>query len=175
MRNYINCSDVQMEKYLTDLFVEMCNIPAYKGKKKVYFAGPWFTNRAKMCYDYCTNVKKALGKRCKYDVFWPRYMKKCSPQQAFRKDIEELDKADIVIAFISDKDVGTAFEIGYAKAKNIPVVLLVFDETDFESKTNLMLAYAGKAIPISKFDKFLLNELTPDDYIDTDFKWEAIE
>lgn len=164
-----------MQQYLDTLTENVSQVPEYVVKKKIYFAGPWFTERAKMCYDYCTNVKRILGKRCKYNVFWPRYMKKCSPQDAFRKDIEELDNADVVIAFISDKDVGTAFEIGYAKAKNIPIVLLVFDETDFESKTNLMLAYAGNAIPISKFDKFLLNELTPNDYINTDFKWEDVE
>ena len=175
MRKYTNDTIDEIMENLEELFQEVPHPVRPTGKKKLYFAGPWFTDKAKACYDYCTAVSRVLGKRCKYKIFWPRYMKKCKPIEAFEKDIEELDNADVVIAFISDKDVGTAFEIGYAKAKGKPVVLLVYDETCFESKTNLMLAYAGAAISIKNFDKFLLNELTHSDYINTQFHWEVLE
>ncbi len=47
----------------------------------------------------------------------------------FRSDIEAIDAASIVVAWLdgSDVDSGTATEVGYAYAKGIPVVGLVTD------------------------------------------------
>ena len=41
-------------------------------------------------------------------------------QQAF----EEIDKCDLLIAETSDKAIGIGIELGYAKAKNIPIIYL---------------------------------------------------
>ncbi len=41
-------------------------------------------------------------------------------QQAF----SEIDKADLLIAEVSDKAIGIGVEVGYAKAKNKPVIYL---------------------------------------------------
>ena len=39
------------------------------------------------------------------------------------KDLEALDRSDIVFALVDGLDTGTVFEIGYARARGIPVVV----------------------------------------------------
>lgn len=52
-----------------------------------------------------------------------------SKLEIYKKDLEEIEKADVVVAVLDGPDVdsGTAFEIGYAKAKGKPVVGLKTD------------------------------------------------
>ena len=80
---------------------------------------------------------------------------------------------DMLIAFISEKDSGTAFEIGYAKALDKQVVLLCYNEDDFKSTTNIMLAFAADAIiPVSDLPKLLVEDIYTGEqiYINDDWK-----
>ena len=81
----------------------------------------------------------------------------------------------MLIALISRKDVGTAWEIGYAMALGKKIYLVAFDEDCFTSKTNLMLAFSGRCFTIDKLAKFLVEGLDSADYVYIDRKWEEVE
>lgn len=81
--------------------------------------------------------------------------------KTYRNDIEKIEQSDIVLAVLSDKepDSGTIWEIAYAHAKGIPVVL-VTDSTEL----NLMLVGSiDFIIPLSAMNS-LSTDLLVDDY-----------
>ncbi|APH38994.1 nucleoside 2-deoxyribosyltransferase [Methanohalophilus halophilus] len=116
--------------------------------KKIYLAGPLFSEAEKNFNEQLTKRIEIAG----YDVFLPQrdstdtksMRKEQNAAELFRKNSEAIDRADLVIAILdggSDVDSGTAWEIGYAYAKNIPVMGL---RTDFrtlgiEGTVNLMI------------------------------------
>jgi nucleoside 2-deoxyribosyltransferase len=116
--------------------------------KKIYLAGPLFSEAEKNFNEQLTQRIEGAG----YDVFLPQrdstdtknMRKEQDAAELFRKNSEAIDRADLVIAILdggSDVDSGTAWEIGYAYAKNIPVMGL---RTDFrtlgiEGTVNLMI------------------------------------
>ena len=115
-------------------------------KVKMYFAGPWFDEKSKLLMDTVIDIVDILGDYCMYDVYFPMLNKFDTPYEAFKADVKNMCDADISLVFISQKDIGTAFELGYMyndmiNPKNIG--FLTYDETCFDKKTNIMLAYAG--------------------------------
>lgn len=116
--------------------------------KKIYLAGPLFSEAEKIFNEQLTERIESAG----YDVFLPQrdsadtknMRKEQDAAELFRKNTEAIDRADLIIAILdggSDVDSGTAWEIGYAYAKNIPVMGL---RTDFrtlgiEGTVNLMI------------------------------------
>ena len=119
---------------------------------KIYLAGPWFTEKADILEKYAYDVYKASNSS--HEVFRPRTDGKDTPFETFMGNIEAIVNCDLVLAQISEKDVGTAFEIGYARALCKDIVLVGFNEKDFERKTNLMLAFAAdQCITIDKLYK----------------------
>jgi len=116
--------------------------------KKIYLAGPLFSEAEKRFNEQLTQRIEAAG----YDVFLPQRdstdtestRKQQDSAELFRKNSEAIDRAGLVIAILdggSDVDSGTAWEIGYAYAKTIPVIGL---RTDFrtlgvEGTVNLMI------------------------------------
>ncbi|ADE37146.1 nucleoside 2-deoxyribosyltransferase [Methanohalophilus mahii] len=116
--------------------------------KKIYLAGPLFSEAEKNFNEQLTQRIEGAG----YDVFLPQrdstdtesMRKKQDSAELFRKNSEAIDRADLIIAILdggSDVDSGTAWEIGYAYAKTIPVIGL---RTDFrtlgiEGTVNLMI------------------------------------
>jgi nucleoside 2-deoxyribosyltransferase len=116
--------------------------------KKIYLAGPLFSEAEKNFNEQLTERIESAG----YDVFLPQrdsadtknMRKEQDAAELFRKNSEAIDRADLIIAILdggSDVDSGTAWEIGYAYAKNIPVMGL---RTDFrtlgiEGTVNLMI------------------------------------
>lgn len=129
-------------------------------KPKLYFAGPWFDEEAKSIMDYAEWLQQALvdAKINKYDVYFPRQHNEATPYDTFMSNIEAIDDCDAMIALVSSKDVGTAYELGLATSdiRNIPVTLLGVDEDTFKSKTNIMLAFCTDAyIGVSDLYNFL--------------------
>lgn len=117
-----------------------------------YLAGPWFTEKADILENYAYSVYKASG--TEHKIFRPRTDGKDSPYETYLGNLEAINKCDVVLALISEKDVGTAFEIGYARALGKYVILVGFNNKDFERKTNLMLAFASEqCITIDKLYK----------------------
>ena len=47
-------------------------------------------------------------------------------RQVFLDNVNNIDDADLVVALIDDRDIGTIFEIGYACKANVPVITFTF-------------------------------------------------
>lgn len=158
-----------------------CNRAIYKSvefnpeakRRKIYFAGPWFDEKASTLYDACQIIEQSVNTR--YDFFYPRNQVNETPEDAFKTNVKYIRECDILIALVSRKDVGTAWEIGMAYAMNKPVYLLGYDATTFLSHTNVMLAFTGKCIILDKYAKFLTVGLSDDEFVNIENKWEGIE
>ena len=114
-------------------------------KSKMYLAGPWFSDRMEKVMNYLQDTDVIFDDH-KYIIYFPIQHNFPTPKETFLSNIKAIDNCQLMIACISEKDTGTAFEIGYAKHKGIPVYLLVNEEKDMNSKTNIMLAYAADGV-----------------------------
>ncbi|WP_340137537.1 nucleoside 2-deoxyribosyltransferase [Apilactobacillus bombintestini] len=130
----------------------------------LYLAGPFFDDEQ---IDRVERVEKALNQNTTVDNFFSPRLSTVDKslevgsdewsKAVFKLDVDEIKKADAVIAiidFVDDNvDSGTAFEIGYAHAINKPVIL--FHEKS--GNVNLMLSngsnsYLTTIDDIVKFD-----------------------
>lgn len=145
------------------------------GRKKIYFAAPWFTKKAEAMYAICQYAHKMCPKKINYSIFYPKDFVHTSPEETFKEDVKQIRECDLMIALVDDKDVGTAWEIGMAYSLGKPIYLVGFDESTFKKKTNLMLAFTGKCFTVDKFYKFLTIGLGHDDFVNIEKKWEALE
>ena len=141
--------------------------------KHAYFAGPWFDERAEALYDCCKQIVDFGRLVSQYDIYFPKYEVSNRPLDAFVRNVVEIEKSDMVLALVSRKDVGTAWEIGMAYALNKKIILLGYDETTFLSHTNAMLAFCAECATISDLGNILLDE--PFSKITIKNEWEGIE
>lgn len=97
----------------------------------IFFAGPLTDLKnpeaTKAFYQKLSNV--AVQNGCTY--FWafmngtdPIKNPKVSAHDVYERDIAELEKSDIMVAYVGEPTTGTGLEIEHAKGKNIPVYLL---------------------------------------------------
>jgi nucleoside 2-deoxyribosyltransferase len=121
--------------------------------KKIYLAGPLFS-RAEL--EYNRKLRDLLLKKG-FSVFLPQEdaedktdeREKQNQECIFKKCVGGVDSSDLVVAVLDgvDVDSGTAWEIGYAYAKEKPVIGL---RTDFRSLSdgivNLMVEMAIVAL-----------------------------
>lgn len=148
-------------------------------KMMLYFAGPWFDEKSKLLMDTVIDIVDILGDCCRYDIYFPMLHKFDTPCEAFKADIDAMCMADYSLVFISQKDIGTAFELGYMyndseNPKNIG--FLTYDKTCFDKKTNIMLAFAGDfSLAFKNIVKFLAgnNNVTAAPGFSND--WENME
>lgn len=118
-------------------------------KTKIYCAGPFF-NEAQLKTIEAVESVIALHD---VDIFKPRNGaasakklnldigagKDPSPETrkgVFRDNVDNIDDADLIVAVIDGRDIGTIFEIGYACKAGVPVMTY----TDLGFGMNLMLA-----------------------------------
>lgn len=142
-------------------------------KPLLYFAGPWFDEESKSIMDYAERLVEKLGDKCIYEVYFPRQHNSKTPLETFNSNLDAIQNASRVIALVSSKDVGTAFEVGYALG-NVPITLLGKDVNTFKSKTNIMLAFCSpRLMVLSDLCRFLLG-LECDNYTMTN-TWEDKE
>ena len=108
-------------------------------KCSIYFAGPWFTPEQR----YEMDLVREISKYCenKYNIYFPVEHQFSTPKDTYNANVKEINNADIVVALVSYKDVGTAYELGIATALNKRIVLLAKDKFCFSNKTNIMLAF----------------------------------
>lgn len=144
-------------------------------KKRIYFAGPWFDERAALLYGTCQRIIDQVIEKTDYLVYYPKNELNETPMDAFTNNVDMINDCDAVIALVSRKDVGTAWEIGMAYALGKPVYLLGYDETTFLSHTNVMLAFCGKCFTIDKLAKFFVEGLEERDFVTIKDEWEGIE
>lgn len=172
--NYDILTDEELVSKLLDIKTKINNNND-AGRKKIYFAAPWFTEKAKAMYAICQYVHKTCSRKISYSIFYPKDFVHTSPEETFKEDVKQIIACDLMIALVDDKDVGTAWEIGMAYALGKPIYLVGFDESTFEKRTNLMLAFTGKCFTVDKFHKFLNHGLGHDDFVNISKKWEDLE
>lgn len=118
-------------------------------KKKIYCAGPFFNPQQLATMESI----EAVLERFDVELFKPRNGaasaqklnkdigagKDPSPQtrrQVFLDNVNNIDDADLLVALIDDRDIGTIFELGYACKAGVPVITF----TNQSYGMNLMLA-----------------------------------
>jgi nucleoside 2-deoxyribosyltransferase len=125
------------------------------GKKQIYLAGPLFSQAER---DFNVLLRDKLVEMG-FSVFLPQEdgndteSSRMEERQKiiFDNDVQGIDNSDIVLAVLdggSDVDSGTAWEMGYAYAKGIPVLGLKTDFRTFgdEGIVNLMMEMAIEAL-----------------------------
>lgn len=141
--------------------------------KKIYFAGPWFTEQANTFYE---KVKTVVDANDEYSVFYPKYQNETIPKKVFDGNVNNIKECDLVVALVEHKDTGTAWEIGMAYVLGKKIYLVVNDEESCKkSKTNLMLAMTGKFVSADKLDKALNGTADGSDFINFNDGWRNIE
>ncbi len=112
-----------------------------------YFASGWFSPEQVANYDLLVPKLKEAG----LTLFEPRYKAgelESGPltldraKKIFKADLDGIDACDGMFADITFRDTGVLFEIGYACAKGIPIVL--FDNSKGKP-FNVMLAGTAKS------------------------------
>lgn len=88
-------------------------------RKKAYLAGPFFSMSQRWMIQQLRDQLSAFG----LETFSPYHDVGIGEAHVVAPlDIEAINKCDIVVALVEELDAGTLFEIGYAKAKGIPVI-----------------------------------------------------
>lgn len=165
----LNRLDVECEKAFDK--VKLKN-PIMK-TKRLYFAGPWFSQKSKAFYEAAMYIAELVYNYSEYCIYFPMCQVNETPYDAYKNNVTNIVQCDTLVAFVDEKDTGTAWEIGMASALNKDIILIGLDETTFLSHTNVMLAFSGTCITLSEFAKFLsgLNYNT----IKIKNQWEGIE
>ena len=165
--------DVEKEAALASVFYSKEYIPTCIKTSKLYFAGPWFTEKSAAFYDAVLTISNNCNLFSEYKTFYPRCQVNKKPFDAFVKNVSNIQDADMVVAFVDEKDVGTAWEIGMAYSLGKKVILLGLDETTFLSHTNVMLAFTGSCTTLRELGKLLVGK----EYKTIEIKneWEGIE
>jgi nucleoside 2-deoxyribosyltransferase len=95
--------------------------PASTASGKVYLASPFFNLGQRWLVDEARRYLSELG----LEVFSPVHDVGPGPaHEVGPKDIEALSSCDRVFAILDGLDAGTVFEVGYARANDIPVYAL---------------------------------------------------
>lgn len=95
-------------------------------KPIVYLAGPFFTLAQLWMVEQARADLSAMGLK----VFSPYHdVGHGSADDVVLKDLDGIDKADLVFAIGDGLDSGTIYEIGYARAKSKPVVMYCENES----------------------------------------------
>lgn len=140
-------------------------------KNKVYLAGPWFDEKAKVIHDVAKDIIRNING---VDYFFPDEQSCSDPSQTFYSNVKNIVDCTYLVALVDVKDVGTAWEIGMAYQLKKRIILVGINEASFLSKTNLMLAYTtGMCITIGNLEKLLKGE--PYHSACLSRKWEDIE
>jgi len=98
---------------------------------RIFFSGPLTDLKnpdgTKAFYAKLAEVAKKHG----FDYFWafqhgtdPIKNPDVTPTDVYRRDIAELEKSDVMVAYVGEPSTGTGLEIEHARIKNIPVYLL---------------------------------------------------
>lgn len=101
------------------------------GKIKVYLAGPFFNMSDIWLVEECRKILLSFG----LDVFSPYHdVGIGTANDVAAKDIKALNESKVVFAILNGLDPGTIFEIGYAVAKGLPVIVFAQNVKDEDLK-----------------------------------------
>lgn len=111
---------------------------------QIYLAGPFFSTAQRWLVDEARAALMDMG----FKVFSPVHdvgMGSCD--EVVQKDLEALDKSGIVMALADGMDPGTIFEIGYARSKGIPVVIVA----ESAKETDLTMMFGADCAVLNDF------------------------
>lgn len=98
---------------------------------KIYLAGPFFTMGQRWLIDETRSALLNMG----LQVFSPVHEVGPGPAEVVAPaDLAGLDACDAVMAVLDGNDPGTVFEVGYARAKKLPVYALAQTVSDEDMK-----------------------------------------
>lgn len=138
----------RVASYATAIYVESTVLPAFESNdseliefynkmdvtKEVYLAGPFFNMSQRWLIEQFRSVLMKLGLK----VFSPFHDVGLGvAEDVVEKDIEALNRADLVLSIADGLDSGTLFEVGYATARNKKV--LVFSENVSEADLTMLV------------------------------------
>lgn len=108
------------EKEAADAFVKYGNTgPRDIPSTQIYLAGPFFTTAQQWIIDEVRGALMDMG----FKVFSPAHDVGFGPaHEVAPTDLFALEQSGLVLALLDGLDPGTIFEVGYARAKDIPVV-----------------------------------------------------
>lgn len=108
--------------------------PKRLSDKKVYLAGPFFNTAQQWLIDEARETLQSFG----LEVFSPIHDVGEGPSDEVAPlDIAGIDASDIVLAILDGNDPGTLFEIGYARGRDIKVIVIA--ESCFERDLTMIL------------------------------------
>ena len=122
---------------------------------KIYLASGWFSDDQMAL---CTSLEDCLD-NLGYNTFKPRVESKITSANptmeerkvTFKGNVSNIDDCDIMVANVTYKDTGVHFEIGYAFAKNKPIIF--FKQDNDARPFNLMLAQASDFAPAATLEE----------------------
>lgn len=127
-----------------------------KRKFRVYIAGPLCNEKERKYVENLDAVCKEIG----LDTFLPHrdaglWKEGKSFNEIAKKDIEGFKNCDIVIANLNGFNLGagTAWEMGYAHAKGIPVIGIKTDRTVEESVEEISAIILGVTKIVNSLDE----------------------
>jgi nucleoside 2-deoxyribosyltransferase len=107
-------------------FSEFDGLPRERRRAPViYLAGPFFSLAQRFLVEEARSAILKLGA----ELFSPFHDVGCElPIELIAKeDLNGLEACSVVLALLTDMDPGTIFEVGFARARNIPVVVFAED------------------------------------------------
>ncbi len=114
--------------------------PIKPGKGRIYLAGPFFDIAQRWLIEEIRIQLRAMGAQ----VFSPIHdVGPGAASHVVPKDIEGIEKSNVMLAVVNGADPGTIFEIGYATKLGIPVVAIAMNMKPEDLK---MLAGTGSEI-----------------------------
>ncbi|APR37441.1 PfkB family carbohydrate kinase [Paraburkholderia sp. SOS3] len=103
-------------------------------KGRIYLASPFFNTAQQWMVDEVREALRDMG----FNVFSPIHdVGEGLVEDIVERDLQALDRSEIVIALLDGLDPGTIFEVGYARARAIPVVIIA--ESVSENALTMMI------------------------------------
>lgn len=110
---------------------------------KIYIAGPLYTEGERWYLEHIDQVCRDLG----FETYLPhRDAGICPPsgeggEVFFQADLHELREADLVVAVLNGQsiDPGTAWEMGFAYARGLPIIGIFEDTRIYDPRANINL------------------------------------
>lgn len=113
---------------------------------KIYLAAPLFNQEEMKLNVRLADVIQRAAAPTDLEIYLPQEAGETAngadPKEMFSKDVYELTTSDLVVAVLNGRvpDEGTCWEIGYAYAKHIPIIVYKNDARSFiAGRNNIMV------------------------------------
>ncbi|MBI4159198.1 nucleoside 2-deoxyribosyltransferase [Candidatus Woesearchaeota archaeon] len=124
--------------------------------KKVYIAGKLWDIKDRVKVEEIDKICKALG----METFLPHrdagiYEEGIDPLPIFKKDRDMIDWCDFMIALLDWQGIssGTAWELGYAHAKNKPIIGIVEDKENLNKKYRICVMCFNDSVKLIEMNE----------------------